>query len=923
MSDTSSGDDDDGDEECGVERGNVVSNLANNQPVVRLERMSRDLLRQWNVPRPNVTQQTPARRSKRVQTVPSVARSSQPQDSSDDEPLAAKIRRTTQPSNSVSNLANNQPVVRLQRMSNDLLRQWNVPRPSVTQQTPARRSKRVQTVPSVARSLVQSPAIPSTSAAPAGAPLQPLRNERVCRRKGEQSDPNQETFTIKMSLRSFLRNGPNDPTRIGGKRNKDQMDAANADNANNRESDMKRRLMAIIDNAVIEMSDLTRLSAYYVHNELNRLVDSNNDAAIRAEFLAPFDAHKYFFALKHCQANVNCPLNPVFAQYLRDKNSPVQPHINNLTHPISFAYQQSATNMRNNTNMHGNDHIRNYFKRKNIMEQEIDVLMDYLQYEDSEVELYDGTRAHLTEYYDELHPLLPLDRIALYENDPENVVFQDDHLIPRGWLWTTTDDTKYYKHVHELIHLQRWIQQHNVANPNEQWRSFRAIPQSKNKRKHVQFDTEGFIDMTNLLYARREDKVRRSDKPNWDNNDYDTFWNRYVNLRKINRNGQIFGNYFTTDGVTACLRMIRRKRDATSAPTKTSKKNNKKKKGKKQYEKKEPPKCPEDIKAAFRAGQITKIIGDDPGAKVSRSTTSRDLKSTLEWSYKLTAKQWYAKSGARNRKHRLRRYTGVLEDELQQKRNDLHALYGEQPSSKSANHQLYLEYNLDSFMASRQVHYQRRVARLELDKHIRRQVAAHQVARDMTLLEKEIPKAQQTIVYALGDAKIGANSPIKGHCRTPQAFITHTIDRYCRIMAVHEPGTSMLCSRDHDILDQPLHRERPENMNPKDRFLVCNNCEPALNHVLPPPNEWIGKIHHTFRSKHRLELEPNLKHYGHSIANQQYNGRKQTIVFDRDLNASRNMIYKSLCMIQDIPINGDFNRSAAYLRQRAANAAAH
>ncbi|XP_031617697.1 uncharacterized protein LOC116337359 isoform X2 [Contarinia nasturtii] len=693
-----------GDEECGVERGNVVSNLANTQPVVRLERMSRDLLRQWNVPRPNVTQQTPARRSKRVQTVPSVARSSQPHDSRDDEPLAAKIRRTEQPFNSVSNLANNQPVVRLQRMSRDLLRQWNVPPPNVTQQTPARRSKRVQTVPSiarplvsepppsrpvlrpamrdepstsrgltsaprpsssrftqqpparrskrvqtvpsVARSLVQSPVIPSTSAAPIGAPLQPLRNERVCRRKGEQSDPNQETFTIKMSLRTFLRNGPNDPTRIGGKRNKDQMNATNADNANNRDSDMKRRLMAIIDNAVIEMSDLTRLSAYYVHNELNRLVDSNNDAAIRAEFLAPFDAHKYFFALKHCQANVNCPLNPMFAQYLRDKNIPVQPHINNLTHPISFAYQQSATNMRNNTNMHGNDHIRNYFKRKNIMEQEIDVLMDYLQYEDSEVELYDGTRAHLTEYYNELHPLLPLDRIALYENDPENVVFQDDHLIPRGWLWTTTDDTKYYKHVHELIHLQRWIQQHNVANPNEQWQSFRAIPQSKNKRKHVQFDTDGFIDMTNLLYARKEDKVRRSDKPNWDNNDYDAFWNRYVNLRKINRNGQIFGNYFTTDGVTACLRMIRRKRDATSAPTKTSKKKNKKKKGKKQYEKKEPPKCPEDIKAAF---------------------------------------------------------------------------------------------------------------------------------------------------------------------------ITHTIDRYCRIMAVHEPGTSMLCSRDHDITDQPLHRERPENMNPKDR----------------------------------------------------------------------------------------------------------
>ncbi|XP_031639822.1 uncharacterized protein LOC116351820 [Contarinia nasturtii] len=139
-------------------------------------------------------------------------------------------------------------------------------------------------------------------------------------------------------------------------------------------------------------------------------------------------------------------------------------------------------------------------------------------------------------------------------------------------------------------------------------------------------------------------------------------------------------------------------------------------------------------------------------------------------------------------------------------------------------------------------------------------------------------------------------------------------------MEIDERGTSMLCSRCQKITDRPKDRqENPENVNKKDRFLVCNNCEPARNHVLPAPNEWIGKIHHTFRQKHRLELEPNLKHYGHSIANQQYNGREQTIVLDRDLNASRNMIYKGLCMLQNIPINPDFNRRAADLRQEAVN----
>lgn len=92
-------------------------------------------------------------------------------------------------------------------------------------------------------------------------------------------------------------------------------------------------------------------------------------------------------------------------------------------------------------------------------------------------------------------------------------------------------------------------------------------------------------------------------------------------------------------------------------------------------------------------------------------------------------------------------------------------------------------------------------------------------------------------------------------------------------------------------------------------FLVCQNCEPARNTVLLAPVEWIGYVHHTQRKK--LNVEPKPKQMT-------FNSEKQhkTIVWDRDNNASRNMIYKAMCMLQKIPINPDFNKKAYVLRQQ-------
>ena len=92
-------------------------------------------------------------------------------------------------------------------------------------------------------------------------------------------------------------------------------------------------------------------------------------------------------------------------------------------------------------------------------------------------------------------------------------------------------------------------------------------------------------------------------------------------------------------------------------------------------------------------------------------------------------------------------------------------------------------------------------------------------------------------------------------------------------------------------------------------FLVCQNCEPARNTVLLAPVEWIGNVHHTQRKK--LNVEPRPKQMTFKSEEQ-----LRIIVWDRDNNASRNMIYKALCMLRKVRINPDFNKKAYVLRQQ-------
>ncbi|XP_031639166.1 uncharacterized protein LOC116351226 [Contarinia nasturtii] len=486
-----------------------------------------------------------------------------------------------------------------------------------------------------------------------------------------------------------------------------------------------------------------------------------------------------------------------------------------------------------------------------------------------------------------------------------------EYAVPHGWLQHTSDkQNEWYKYVYEMIRLQLWIDDRNILPQNEdnQWKTFNAIPQNGNDLHHIRFDTEGWIDVTNLLLSNSF-KTQRNAKGAWDTDDMNNFWKRFVDIEKLNKPSQKFGFSFTTNGISAHL--VRPKRCATvdeqqqdqQPSTSTSNNNN--------SNSRPPVIIPPDVQAAYETEKrITKIYGDDPGMKVMVASTCLDLETGIETSYRLKTKQWHHRSGTFRRRTKLFRYTGDFEKRCKQIREN-HDEYPQQPSPKSRNFDKYLDYQIRVFNESCEVKYQDPVTRLKFDKYVEREKMFHVIAKEMTGLAKKIEnRADRTIIYAVGDARFAAGSPIKGHLRMPIRGIIAILNKYYVLLVdVDEFRTSMLCSRCHCMLQKPKYH-KPESRNIKDRFLVCPNCKPA-NNVLPVPVTWVGRIHNS--KKH---LPNDGMHFEFTADKQQQRmnrtkGKYLTIIWDRDNNASRNMIYKTLCALTRTPMHHHFSRDTS------------
>ncbi|XP_031632813.1 uncharacterized protein LOC116346746 [Contarinia nasturtii] len=134
---------------------------------------------------------------------------------------------------------------------------------------------------------------------------------------------------------------------------------------------------------------------------------------------------------------------------------------------------------------------------------------------------------------------------------------------------------------------------------------------------------------------------------------------------------------------------------------------------------------------------------------------------------------------------------------------------------------------------------------------------------------------------------------------------------YVFVLPINEHNTSQKCS------PRKLKKRRsvPERQS-KDCFLVCPNCKPVEDGVFHDPIQWTGKVHSTFKKKHQEwkyssictfhrplpEANPNPqpRRKKNKFEKLEPKERKTTVIFNRDINAARNMIKKGLYMLNHL-----------------------
>lgn len=199
-----------------------------------------------------------------------------------------------------------------------------------------------------------------------------------------------------------------------------------------------------------------------------------------------------------------------------------------------------------------------------------------------------------------------------------------------------------------------------------------------------------------------------------------------------------------------------------------------------------------------------------------------------------------------------------------------------EPSCKSRNFQQYIDHKLDVFKLSADCWMQTDVVRIEFAKfQIKKRVMAQLCDR--------ICGGQRLLLF-MGHSPIYANSIIRGYMRTPlkpfeKALMEHPL---IDVVFIDECNTTQKCSK---CFSQVVFNHATNRPGKAARNVLCKPCVPR-NNILPEPlfvrNTINGQL-----------IQPVY--------------RGETMM-DRDRNASRNILYKGLCIMNRVPIDQNFDR---------------
>lgn len=191
---------------------------------------------------------------------------------------------------------------------------------------------------------------------------------------------------------------------------------------------------------------------------------------------------RYVHPLKKSQKKSLYELDPSFEYYLIANDIEV-PKLGNCSQAIKFAWRQHEKNFQDSVKRRSYKHVRNLLKIFSDNVHHINDTMDYLFVVDS---IRGPNKRLLKLYLEHAAPLL----LAEHRNE-----------IPRGWFDTLSHANHRYRHVYELIRIQMFIDNHNIANPEEQVQNYCVVPQKKNRLLHIRFDTDAGYATASVFIA--------------------------------------------------------------------------------------------------------------------------------------------------------------------------------------------------------------------------------------------------------------------------------------------------------------------------------------------------------------------------------------------------------------------------------------
>lgn len=429
-----------------------------------------------------------------------------------------------------------------------------------------------------------------------------------------------------------------------------------------------------------------------------------------------------------------------------------------------------------------------------------------------------------------------------------------------------------------------------------------------------------------------------SDCTNANTKTVNPFWYFLFNIRKLETNAKKFGGRITTNGSDVSVQLCRIKpnRMMTKADVMEEAKNRKRKinddsdsesddsdedddgdSGKNQ--------CKPALVNALKQHHDLKhlsVCGVDLGVRNIASTVRRTWDGTVvrESNVLHKSRDYHYNAGFHRRRRKHRQLLGDFDDEYQQ---DLQC-NGDEPSERSGDYMKYLRSRLKWFNKGTARYMQRQVCNIKFDKFRATQQQMTKMAQEIVGVKDVHNTGQQenkcNVVF-IGNCSTPSNSAVKGHMRSPG---NKPIVRYLKQV----PNTFVDPTIDEFRSTKNCHRCYNELHNvesSKQRLKLCHNCKPAddsivanvvttyrrkrdiqgrmtittLEHPKPTQVERAERVkmgrmeRWTIHDKIRMETRRNIQSVQYANMS---STTKRNLWLNRDINASRNILYFGMCM---------------------------